>query len=122
MRARGVGAGTAILLIVLSAVTSGWAQELKQDAAAGAPAGGASAGAYPESADGLKKLVEGIFGAVRAKDDAQVSLYFSGLVIPEHGAWFVQTFGAAEGRGWRRSTARCCLGWARISETASNMR
>jgi TonB family protein len=97
MRARGVGAGIATLLIVLGAVTSGWSQETNQDAGAVAPAGAASAGAYPESADGLKRLVEDILGAVKAKDDAQISLYVSGLAIPEHGAWFVQTFGAAEG-------------------------
>jgi TonB family protein len=88
-----------ILVIGLSAVASGWSQEVKQDANAVAPAptAGAPEGTYPESADGLKKLVDDMFVAVKAKDEAKVSLYVSGLVIPEHGAWFVQTFGAAEG-------------------------
>jgi TonB family protein len=97
MRARGVGAGIATLLIVLGVVTSGWSQEVKQDAGAVAPAGDAAVGAYPESTDGLKKLVEDIFVAAKAKDEAKISSYTAALAIPEHGAWFVQTFGAAEG-------------------------
>jgi len=72
--------------------------QAKQDASAVAPAGAGSApGAYPESADGLKKLVEDIFVAVKSKDETKISSYVSALAIPEHGAWFAQTFGAAEG-------------------------
>jgi TonB family protein len=97
MGARCLTAGVAIWLIVLSAATSGWAQEGKQDANATAPKGSASAGAYPESADGLKKLVDDIFVAVKSKDGAKISSYVSGLAIPDHRAWFVQTFGATEG-------------------------
>ncbi|MCU1242509.1 MAG: TonB family protein [Candidatus Acidoferrum typicum] len=97
MRARCVFAVGVISLIILGAVASGWAHEAKQDANAVALAGGAALGAYPESADGLKKLVEDMFGVVKSKDEAKVSSYASALAIPEHGAWFVQTFGAAEG-------------------------
>jgi TonB family protein len=83
--------------IVLCVATGGWSREVRQDANAAAPASGASAGAYPESTDGLKKLVEDMFVAVKSKDDAKISSYMSELAIPEHGAWFVQIFGAAEG-------------------------
>jgi TonB family protein len=97
MRARGVTSVIAILLITLDAAPSAGSQEAKQDANAVAPAGGASVGAYPESADGLKKLVEDMFVAVKSKDEARISWYVSALAIPDHGAWFTQTFGATEG-------------------------
>lgn len=96
MLGRGVAAVSMILLIGVGAA-GGWSRVGNQDGGVVAPAGGAAAGAYPESADGLKKLVEDIFVAVKAKDGAKASSYMSGLVIPEHGAWFAQTFGAAEG-------------------------
>ena len=85
-----------ILLMGVGAVASVWSQETKQDANAVAAAGGA-AGSYPESADGLKKLVEDIFADVRSKDKAKISADISALEIPNHGAWFTQTFGASEG-------------------------
>jgi len=88
-----------ILVIGLSAVASGSSQEVKQDANAAAPAptAGAPEGTYPESGEGLKKLVDDMFVAVKSKDEAKISSYIAGLAIPEHGAWFVQTFGASEG-------------------------
>jgi TonB family protein len=97
MRAHGVTSVIAILLICIGAAPSAWSQEAKQDANAVAPTASTSVGAYPESADGLKKLVEDIFGAVKSKDEAKISSYVSGLAIPCHGDWFVQTFGATEG-------------------------
>lgn len=97
MRARGGIFVFATLLICVGATTGGWAQEVKQDASPVPPAGGATVGAYSESPDGLKRLVEDMFVAVKSKDEAKISSYVSGLAIPEHGAWFVQTFGAAEG-------------------------
>jgi len=97
MRARGVTSDVAILLIVLGVATGGWSQEAKQDANAVAPAAIASVAGYAESADGLKKLVDDMFVAVKAKDEAKISSYVSALAIPDHGAWFVQMFGASEG-------------------------
>jgi TonB family protein len=85
--------GVIAILLVSGTSASAWSQEAKGVASVAS----ASVATYPESADGLKKLVEDIFGAVKAKDEAKVSSYVSGLVIPDHGAWFVQTFGAAEG-------------------------
>jgi TonB family protein len=52
---------------------------------------------YPESPDGLKKLIEDIFGAVKSGNSEKASSYFSTLTIPDHNAWFVKTFGPAEG-------------------------
>ena len=97
MCARCVSSVIVILLTWIGAPTSGWPQEAKQGAKAVAPAGSASVGAYTESADGLKKLVDDIFVAVKSKDGAKISSYVSALAIPDHGAWFAQTFGAAEG-------------------------
>jgi hypothetical protein len=97
MRARGVTSVIAVLLIILGAATSARSQEAKQDANAVAPTASASVGAYPDSADGLKKFVQDIFGAVKSKDEAKISWYASALAIPDHSAWFAQTFGAAEG-------------------------
>jgi hypothetical protein len=97
MRAPHVTSVIGILLIVLGAAPCGWSHEAKQDASAAAPTARASVGAYPESADGLKKLVEDIFGVVESKDEARISSCVSALAIPDHGAWFVQTFGPTEG-------------------------
>jgi TonB family protein len=97
MRTRCVSVVIVVLLISVDAASRVWSQEAKQDRNAIVPAAGASVGIYPESADGLRKLVEDIFVAVKAKDAAKLSSYVSGLVIPDHGAWFVQTFGASEG-------------------------
>jgi TonB family protein len=52
---------------------------------------------YPESPDGLKKLIEDIFGAIKSGNSEKASLYFSSLTIPDHNAWFVKVFGPAEG-------------------------
>jgi TonB family protein len=57
----------------------------------------ASLPAYPESEDGLKKLIEDIFVAVRSRDNEKASLYFSSLTIPDHNAWLFKMFGPAEG-------------------------
>src|ERR1700736_719600 len=56
-----------------------------------------SQAAYPESADGLKKLTEDIFAVVKSGDKEKAASYFSGLAIPDHAAWFARIFGAAEG-------------------------
>ena len=97
MGVRSVTSVVAILLIVLGTAMGGWSQEARTDANAVAPAAIASVASYAESADGLKKLVDDMFVAVRAKDEAKISSYVSALAIPDHGAWFVQTFGATEG-------------------------
>jgi len=53
--------------------------------------------AYPESADGLKNLLQDWFGAIRAGDTAKSSQYLEGFAIPNHQEWFRETFGPAEG-------------------------
>lgn len=96
MGARFVTAVGLILLIGAGRVAGGWSRGTTQDASA-APAGGAPAGTYPESAEGLTKLVEDIFAAIKSKDEAKISSYASALTIPDHAAWFAQTFGGSEG-------------------------
>ena len=60
------------------------------------PANGAPA-AYPASPDGLKLLIRDVFTAMKSKDDQKVSSYFSSMTLPEHTAWFTETFGPTEG-------------------------
>lgn len=97
MRTGCVAAVIVILLIGMGMAPNTRSQEAKQETNAVGPTASAPVGAYPESADGLKKLVEDIFGAVKSKDEARISWYVLALAIPDHSAWFVQTFGATEG-------------------------
>jgi TonB family protein len=50
-----------------------------------------------QSPDGLRVLVGNIFGAVQSGDRAAVSTYCENLLIPDHHAWFLRTFGTDEG-------------------------
>lgn len=57
----------------------------------------AAIASYPESAEGLKNLLQDWFAAIKAGDTAKSSPYLESFAIPNHQEWFVQTFGAAEG-------------------------
>lgn len=78
-------------LVVLGAAAGSWSQDVSPVPPS------ATVGAYPESGEGLTKLVEDMFGAVKSKDDAKISSYVSALAIPDHNAWFAKTFGGTEG-------------------------
>jgi TonB family protein len=52
---------------------------------------------YPESPDGLKKVIEDSFGALKSGDTGKISAYTSSLKIPDHSEWFMKSFGAVEG-------------------------
>jgi TonB family protein len=56
-----------------------------------------SPSSYPDSPEGLRNLVETIFGAIRLGDKAKTSAYCSNLLISDHAAWFVKVFGSTEG-------------------------
>jgi TonB family protein len=62
-----------------------------------APAGGAQ-GAYAESPDGLKSLVLDICTAKKTGDDRGLNTLLAGLVLPNHEAWMVATFGEPLGK------------------------
>jgi len=53
--------------------------------------------AYPDSAEGLKSLLQDWFAAIKAGDTVKSSQYLESFAIPNHQEWFVKTFGAAEG-------------------------
>lgn len=53
--------------------------------------------AYPESAEGLKSLLQDWFAAIKAGDTAKASQYLESFAIPNHQEWFAKTFGATEG-------------------------
>ena len=52
---------------------------------------------YPESADGLKSLLQDIFAAMKSGDKKKFSQLIASLKLPNHKQWFTQTFGATEG-------------------------
>lgn len=57
----------------------------------------ASAPAYPESADGLKSLLQDILAAIKSHDAQKSSLLLTSLSLPNHEQWFLKSFGANEG-------------------------
>jgi TonB family protein len=57
----------------------------------------AAISAYPESAEGLKSLLQDWFAAIIAGDEAQSSQYLESFAIPNHQEWFRETFGPVEG-------------------------
>jgi|HubBroStandDraft_1064217.scaffolds.fasta_scaffold60655_3 hypothetical protein len=70
-----VGGVSVILLLHVSMLPSNSLQQPKDPA----PVAGAIP-SYPESAEGLKHLIEDIFGALKAGENEKASSYFSGLV------------------------------------------
>jgi TonB family protein len=88
-----VGGVVAILLLHVSIPPKAEPQQAKEIP----PTSIVSLPSYPESSDGLKKLIEDIFHAVKSGKSEKASSYFSSLTIPDHNAWFVKTFGPAEG-------------------------
>jgi len=65
---------------------------------AAGPARAAEPVKYPESPEGLEKLTQDIMAAVKdGKTDKAAELAKS-MVLPNHEAWFVKTFGEAKGK------------------------
>ena len=93
MRRFQTGNALAILLLSFSTLLSAAPQEPSNRQ----PPATTALPTYPESSDGLKKLTEDIFGAMKSGDNKRTSTYFLGLTIPDHNAWFLKTFGAVEG-------------------------
>jgi TonB family protein len=52
---------------------------------------------YPESAEGLKSLLQDVFASVKGGDVVKSSGYLAAFSIPNHEAWFLKTFGSSEG-------------------------
>jgi hypothetical protein len=57
----------------------------------------AAMGTYPETSDGLKKLLHDVFTAEQAGDPAKVAQFYADFAIPNHTQWFLKTFGEKEG-------------------------
>ncbi len=53
--------------------------------------------AYPETVDGLKKMIEGILVATKEKDTRKVDELVAHMILPDHDAWFRKTFGEKVG-------------------------
>lgn len=52
---------------------------------------------YPESTQGLQKLMEDALAATKAGDKEKVAALVKPLVLPDHAAWFKKTFGDEKG-------------------------
>ena len=83
-------------LAVALAVCASATRVLAQEGNTGTVSG-LSPSSYPESPDGLRDLVENIFGAIRSGDTAKTSAYCSNLLISDHMAWFAKVFNPTEG-------------------------
>ena len=64
---------------------------------AGTQAAETTLAAYPESADGLKNLLEDWLAAIKAGDTAKSAQFLGCFAIPADAAWFENTFGPMEG-------------------------
>ena len=53
--------------------------------------------AYPESAEGLKNLLQDWLAAIKAGDTAKSAQFLGCFAIPDPAAWFENTFGPVEG-------------------------
>lgn len=53
--------------------------------------------AYPDSVDGLKRLMTDLYAAIKAGDRARSSMMIGSLALPAHESWFRTTFGDAAG-------------------------
>lgn len=74
-----------ILIIALTAVS------VSSAAQTNAPA------ATPETVERLISTLHTIFDAEKTQDPAQIAPLYASLAIPDHAAWFTQTFGEQEG-------------------------
>lgn len=52
---------------------------------------------YPESAEGLRNLLQDWFAAIKAGNSTRSSQFLETFAIPNHQEWFAKTFGAEEG-------------------------
>ena len=57
-----------------------------------------SSSAYPDSPEGLKALLDDVFGALKTDDNAKISALLNNLAIPDYKTWFVKEFGPVEGQ------------------------
>ncbi len=53
--------------------------------------------AYPDTPDGLKRLMTDLYAATRDGDAKRSSALIGSLVLPRHEAWFKQVFGDRKG-------------------------
>jgi hypothetical protein len=51
-----------------------------------------------EASDGLKSLLQDIFAAIKSGDTQKSSELLDRLSIPNHGEWFLKTFGPFRGQ------------------------
>jgi TonB family protein len=73
------------------------APEVDAGKTASAQSSGAETAVYPETPEGLKKLLQDVFAAEKAGDTTKSEKLYASMGIPDHAAWFAKTFGEAEG-------------------------
>jgi TonB family protein len=52
---------------------------------------------YPETTEGLKKLLEDWLAALKSGDSAKSDAILKSVAIPDHATWFAKTFGYSDG-------------------------
>jgi TonB family protein len=62
-----------------------------------APPPTSTSAAYPESADGLKSLLQDILAAIKSGHSQETSQLLATLSVPSHKEWFLKSFGPTEG-------------------------
>ena len=83
---------------VLLLLTAGFPAHVRPQTPVAAPAAQSIApGAYPDSPEGLKSLLQDLFAWEKARDKRKSSRYLASFAIPNHYEWFVNTFGPTEG-------------------------
>jgi TonB family protein len=91
MRWLKVSLSVALFMLFLGAPRNTNSQASRDNTLAGADS------AHPESAAGLRTLIQDMLNAVASESTDKMDSYSSGLTIPNHAAWFAKTFGPEEG-------------------------
>jgi TonB family protein len=86
-----VSLSVALFMLFLGAPHNANSQASRDNALAGADS------AHPESAAGLRTLIQDMLNAVASESTDKMDSYSSGLTIPNHAAWFAKVFGPDEG-------------------------
>jgi TonB family protein len=61
---------------------------------------------YPDSADGLRLLLQDAIAAARSGDNQKVAAFVKGMEIPDYKKWWPDTYGKDKGKGWAGAYGR----------------
>jgi TonB family protein len=102
-----------VLLFVLLIGNAAPAQE-----GAATPAPAQSAANYPDSPEGLRKMLEELLSATRQKEVAKVQAIHANMTLPDYEHWFVRAFGEHDGSKLAALYAKEIAEWDSYLNTA----